>query len=57
VLLAAVLELVPPLVLRHVIDVDLRGHRTAGLLGAGALYLTASIAVKGYPDHGSNLRV
>jgi len=45
VLLAAVLELVPPLVLRHVIDVDLRGHRTAGLLGAGALYLTASIAV------------
>ena len=45
VLLAAVLELVPPLVLRHVIDVDLRGHRTAGLLGAGALYLAASIAV------------
>ncbi len=45
VLVAAVLELVPPLVLRHVIDVDLRGHRTAGLLGAGALYLAASIAV------------
>jgi len=45
VLAAAVLELVPPLVLRHVIDVDLRAHRTTGLLGAATVYLAASITV------------
>ncbi|SDY81345.1 ATP-binding cassette, subfamily B [Modestobacter sp. DSM 44400] len=45
VLAAAVLELVPPLVVRHVIDDILGRHRTAGLAGAAALYLGATIGV------------
>jgi len=45
VLVAAVLELVPPLVVRHVIDGILARHRTTGLAGAAVLYLGATTGV------------
>jgi ATP-binding cassette subfamily B protein len=45
VLGAAVLELVPPLIVRHVVDHNLTPHRTAGLLPAALLYLAVSAAV------------
>ena len=45
VLAAAVVELVPPLVIRHVIDHNLTSRRTAGLVPAGLVYLAATAAV------------
>ncbi len=45
VLAAAILELVPPLVVRHVVDSDLTQGRTQGLAGAAGLYLTATTGV------------
>jgi ABC-type multidrug transport system fused ATPase/permease subunit len=45
VLLAAVLELVPPLVVRHVIDHNLTPGDTRGLWPAAVLYLAAATAV------------
>ncbi|MGH2869044.1 MAG: ABC transporter ATP-binding protein [Solirubrobacteraceae bacterium] len=41
---SSVAELVPPLVVRHVIDQDLLIHRTTGLVAAAALYLAAVLA-------------
>jgi ATP-binding cassette subfamily B protein len=41
VVAAAVVELVPALVVRHVIDTNLTPHRTTGLPGAALLYLAA----------------
>ncbi len=45
VLAAALLELVPPLVVRHVVDSDLARGRSEGLAVAGALYLAATTGV------------
>jgi ATP-binding cassette subfamily B multidrug efflux pump len=45
VLVAAVLEVVPPLVVRHVIDSDLTRGDTAGLGVAAVLYLAAATGV------------
>jgi len=45
VLAAAVVELVPPLVVRHVIDHNLTTGHTSGLGRAGLLYLGAAVAV------------
>jgi ATP-binding cassette subfamily B protein len=45
VVAAAVVELVPPLVVRHVIDHNLTPRSTAGLAGAALLYLVALAAV------------
>jgi len=45
VLAAAAVELVPPLVVRHVIDHNLTTGHTAGLGRAGLLYLGAAVAV------------
>jgi len=45
VLAAAVVELVPPLVIRHVIDHNLTPRRTGGLAPAGLAYLAATAAV------------
>ncbi len=45
VLVAAVVELVPPLVIRHVIDDNLTPRRTGGLAPAGLVYLAATAAV------------
>jgi ABC-type multidrug transport system fused ATPase/permease subunit len=45
VLTAAVLEVVPPLVVRHVIDSDLARGDTSGLGVAAALYLAAATGV------------
>jgi len=45
VLGAALLGLVPPLIVRHVIDHNLTPHRTAGLAPAALGYLAASAAV------------
>jgi ABC-type multidrug transport system fused ATPase/permease subunit len=45
VLGAAVLGLVPPLIVRYVIDHNLTRHRTAGLTSAALLYLAAGITV------------
>jgi len=45
VLAAAVVELVPPLVIRHVIDDNLTPRRTGGLAPAGLVYLAATAAV------------
>src|SRR5215210_2807186 len=45
VLVAAVLEVVPPLVVRHVIDSDLTHGDTAGLGLAAVLYLAAATGV------------
>ena len=45
VLAAASLELVPPLVVRHVVDSDLTRGRTEGLAGAAGLYLAATAGV------------
>jgi ATP-binding cassette subfamily B protein len=45
VLVAALLGLVPPLIVRHVIDHNLTPHRTAGLAPAALLYLAATAAV------------
>jgi len=44
-LVAAILELVPPLVVRHVIDHNLTPRRTAGLAEAGLAYLAAAATV------------
>ena len=44
VLGAAVLALIPALIVRHVIDHNLTPHRTAGLAPAALLYLAASAA-------------
>jgi ATP-binding cassette subfamily B protein len=45
VLGAAVLGLIPSLVVRHVVDHNLTPHRTAGLAPAAVVYLAASVAV------------
>jgi ATP-binding cassette subfamily B protein len=45
VLAASVAELVPPLIVRHVIDVNLLPHRTTGLAPAGLVYLAAGAAI------------
>jgi ABC-type multidrug transport system fused ATPase/permease subunit len=45
VLAAAVLELAPPLIVRHVIDTDLTPGHTGGLATAAGLYLAAVTAV------------
>jgi hypothetical protein len=45
VLVAAVVELAPALIVRHVIDHNLTPHRTAGLFTAGLRYLGAVAAV------------
>jgi ATP-binding cassette subfamily B multidrug efflux pump len=44
VLVAALVELVPPLVVRHIIDDNLLVSRTDGLAGAAVLYLAAITA-------------
>ena len=47
VLLGAVLELVPPLLVKQIVDAHLALGRSEGLLGIAALYLTATAAVQG----------
>ena len=47
VLLGAVLELVPPLLVKQIVDAHLNLGRSEGLLGIAALYLGATAAVQG----------
>src|SRR6185437_14124748 len=44
---AALAGVVPPLVIRHVVNDNLLTHRTAGLLPAGLAYLAAVAAIAG----------
>jgi ATP-binding cassette subfamily B multidrug efflux pump len=45
---AALAGVVPPLVIRHIIDRNLLPRRSAGLLGAGLVYLTAVVGVAAF---------
>lgn len=47
VMAAAIMQLVPPLVVRHVIDHNLTQRRDGGLLTSGLVYLAAVTAVAG----------
>jgi len=47
VLMGAVLELVPPLLVKQIVDEHLERGRSAGLLWIAALYLGATAAVQG----------
>ena len=46
VLLGAVLELAPPLLMKQVVDAQLKLGRAEGLLGIAVLYLGATAAVQ-----------